>query len=98
VPNAQRPAAIYGRALEKVAGVLRDTVLETPPNVGGGVRDALAAFHAGRRLKGLDMEARRDLLGLFTRSAADWLEDWFESDPAKAAFGFDAVVGNYASP
>ena len=36
--------------------------------------------------------------GLFTRSAADWLEDWFESDPVKAAFGFDAVVGNYASP
>ena len=44
------------------------------------------------------MAARRDLLGLFTRSAADWLEDWFESDPVKAAFGFDAVVGNYASP
>jgi phytoene dehydrogenase-like protein len=44
------------------------------------------------------MEARRDLLGLFTRSAADWLEDWFESDAVKAAFGFDAVVGNYASP
>jgi phytoene dehydrogenase-like protein len=38
------------------------------------------------------------LLGLFTRSAAEWLEDWFESDPVKAAFGFDAVVGNYASP
>ncbi|MEX2241007.1 MAG: NAD(P)/FAD-dependent oxidoreductase, partial [Burkholderiales bacterium] len=34
----------------------------------------------------------------FSRSAADWLEDWFESDPVQAAFGFDAVVGNYASP
>ena len=44
------------------------------------------------------IEAQRDLLGLFTRSAAEWLEDWFESEPVKAAFGFDAVVGNYASP
>jgi phytoene dehydrogenase-like protein len=88
----------YWAKLERVADVLRATVLETPPNVGGGVRDALAAFQVGRRLKVLDMEARRDLLGLFTRSAADWLEDWFESDPVKAAFGFDAVVGNYASP
>jgi phytoene dehydrogenase-like protein len=88
----------YWAKLERVADVLRATVLETPPNVGGGVRDALAAFQFGRRLKGLDMEARRDLLGMFTRSAADWLEDWFESDPVKAAFGFDAVVGNYASP
>jgi phytoene dehydrogenase-like protein len=88
----------YWATLERVADVLRATVLETPPNVGGGVRDALAALRVGRRLKRLDMEARRDLLGLFTRSAADWLEDWFESDPVKAAFGFDAVVGNYASP
>jgi len=88
----------YWAKLERVADVLRATVLETPPNVGGGVRDALAALQVGRRLKGLGMEARRDLLGLFTRSAADWLEDWFESDPVKAAFVFDAVVGNYASP
>lgn len=88
----------YWAKLERVADVLRALALETPPNVGGGVRDALAAFQVGRRLKGLDMESRRDLLGLFTRSAADWLEDWFESDPVKAVFGFDAVVGNYASP
>ena len=28
----------------------------------------------------------------------DWLERWFESEPIKACFGFDAVVGNFASP
>jgi len=44
------------------------------------------------------MEARRDLLAFFTRSAAELLESWFESEPIKAAYGFDAVVGNYASP
>jgi phytoene dehydrogenase-like protein len=53
---------------------------------------------AGKRLKNLDMEGRRDLLAFFTRSAAELLDGWFESDPIKAAFGFDAVVGNYASP
>ena len=26
------------------------------------------------------------------------LDGWFESDLVKALFGFDAVVGNYASP
>ena len=26
------------------------------------------------------------------------LDRWFESEPIKAAFGFDAVVGNFASP
>ena len=41
---------------------------------------------------------RRDVLDLFTKSAGDMLDRWFESAPIKAAFGFDAVVGNFASP
>jgi phytoene dehydrogenase-like protein len=88
----------YWAKLERVADVLRAMALETPPNVGGGVRDLFSLFSNAKRLKRLDMPSRRDLLGLFTRSAADWLEDWFESAPVKAAFGFDAVVGAYASP
>jgi phytoene dehydrogenase-like protein len=88
----------YWAKLERVADVLRDAVLETPPNIGGGVRDLLGFFRSGLRVKKLSIETQRDLLALFTRSAAEWLEDSFESDPVKAAFGFDAVVGNYASP
>ena len=88
----------YWETLERIADVLRAMALETPPNVGGGPRDLFRAFSSVQKLKRLDMEARRDLLGLFTRSAADWLEDWFEAAPVKAAFGFDAVVGAYASP
>ncbi|WP_371514678.1 phytoene desaturase family protein [Brevundimonas denitrificans] len=58
----------------------------------------LKAASVGRRMAGLDTTARRDLLDLFTKSAGDWLDGWFESDPVKALFGFDSVVGNYASP
>ncbi len=88
----------YWQRLERVADVLRELVLECPPNVGGGLTDILRGVKAGRMLKRLDMEARRDLLELFTGSAVDLLEHWFESAGIKAAFGFDAVVGNYASP
>ena len=88
----------YWERLERIADVLRAMALQTPPNVGGGVRDAMRLLNAGLNVKKLSMAARRDLLGLFTRSAADWLGDWFESDPVKAVFGFDAVVGAYASP
>ena len=38
---------------------------------------------ANRRRPGLDLQ--RDLLDLFTNSAGDWLDGWFESDPIKAA-------------
>jgi len=49
-------------------------------------------------LSDLDMAGKREALALFTRSASEYLDGWFESEPVKAAFGFDAVVGNYASP
>src|SRR6202030_3970272 len=32
------------------------------------------------------------------KSAGEVLDGWFESDPIKAVLGFDAVVGNLASP
>jgi phytoene dehydrogenase-like protein len=44
------------------------------------------------------MQARRDVLDLFTMAAGDWLDRFFDSTPIKACFGFDSVVGNFASP
>ena len=95
--DAQSLPAYYER-LDRVADVLRDLLLETPPNVGGGVHELFQAWKAGKRLKALPMAARRDVLDLFTLSAGDWLDRWFESEPIKACFGFDSVVGNFASP
>jgi phytoene dehydrogenase-like protein len=88
----------YQAMLERVADVLRALLLETPPNVGGGVHELFQAWKVGGRLKRLPMRERRDVLDLFTKSAGDVLDRWFESDPIKAALGFDAVVGNFASP
>ena len=88
----------YYATLGRVADVLRALLLETPPNLGGGVPELMRAWKAGRRLKALGLSERRDLLDLFTKSAGEVLDRWFESDAIKAAFGFDAVVGNFASP
>lgn len=93
----------YEVRLETVASVLRDWILKAPPNmVDGGwmamLPQLLKGASLGRQAAGLDVGGRRDLLDLFTKSAGDWLDGWFESDPIKALFGFDSVVGNYASP
>ena len=100
--DAERLGA-YSERLEAVADVLRALILTTPPNVvSGGWREALPEVLKGAglggRLAGLSMTGRRDLLALFSQSAGDYLDGWFDSDPIKAAFGFDGVVGNYASP
>ncbi len=88
----------YYDALEGVAEVLRDLALKTPPNMGDGLRSLLAGAAQGWGLSRLSLEAKRNVLDLFTKSATSFLDQWFESEPVKAAFGFDAVVGNYASP
>lgn len=52
----------------------------------------------GLQLQTLSLTLRQELLDLFTISAAEYLDRWFESAPIKALFGFDGIVGNYASP
>ena len=93
----------FAARLAALADVVRETLLLTPPKFAdAGWREALGdllkAGGLARRFGRLSTEARRDLLALFGRSAGDLLDDWFESDPIKAAFGFDSIVGNYASP
>jgi phytoene dehydrogenase-like protein len=93
----------YGARLEAIADVLRDLALTTPPNATEGswrsaLPELLRAARVGARVRRLDMRLRRELLALFAMSAGDYLDRWFESDPVKAVFGFDGIVGNYASP
>ncbi|MGC8519157.1 MAG: phytoene desaturase family protein [Steroidobacteraceae bacterium] len=93
----------YAERLERIADVLRELVLQCPPNVVSGnwlaaIPELLRTARLGSRLGRLDMDSRRELLRLFATSAGDYLEDSFESDPIKALYGFDGIVGHYASP
>ncbi|HEY5647526.1 MAG TPA: NAD(P)/FAD-dependent oxidoreductase, partial [Pseudomonadales bacterium] len=95
--DAARLPAYYAM-LERGAALLRDMLLKTPPNVGGGLKDVLRALALGNRFRRQSRAEHRDVLDLFTKSAGELLDDWFESEPIKAVFAFDAIVGNYASP
>jgi phytoene dehydrogenase-like protein len=93
----------FSRELEGIADVLRQFVLRAPPNIVEGfgrraVRETFNALGTASILRRLTLEQQRSLLDLFTRSAGEMLDDAFESDLVKALFGFDAIVGNYASP
>jgi phytoene dehydrogenase-like protein len=93
----------FNRELEVIADVLRQFVLRAPPNLvdgfgAGSIREAFNALGTGNILRQLSLERQRSLLDLFTCSAGEMLDDRFESDLVKALYGFDAIVGNYASP
>ncbi|MBR0938078.1 NAD(P)/FAD-dependent oxidoreductase [Bradyrhizobium jicamae] len=93
----------FSQELEAIADVLRQFVLRAPPNIVegfgiGAVGEAVNALGSANILRRLSLEQQRSLLDLFTRSAGEMLDERFESDLVKALFGFDAIVGNYASP
>jgi phytoene dehydrogenase-like protein len=96
--------ATYEARLERLTNILRALALETPPNLatGQGLAAGLSALieaaKVGNRLRSLGLEGQRDLLELFTRSAGNVLDQWFESEPIKAILGFDGIVGTYDSP
>ena len=96
--NAKDAAAYpaYDAALGRIAQVLRDLAMQIPPGPGGGLPALFAAARQGWPLARLDLATQRDLLEMFTRSAREVLDHWFEDDRVKAAFAFDATVGHYA--
>src|ERR1700687_2443841 len=93
----------FARELEEIADVLRAFVLRAPPNIVegfgvGAIREAFNALGTASILNRLSLQQQRSLLDLFTCSAGEMLDDRFESDLVKSLYGFDAIVGNYASP
>jgi phytoene dehydrogenase-like protein len=100
--DANRYAA-FNRELDMAADVLRDLALRPPPNLTSGLTlrrlgELIRTGALASRLRRLPAEQIRTLFDLATKSAGEYLDNWFETDLLKAMHGFDAVVGNYASP
>ena len=98
--SAKDAAALpdYAAAIDTAADMIRDLVLETPPNTSGGLVDMWRAVKTGNRLRKLSTADQQLLLDLFTKSAAEFLARWFEHPSIIGAFAFDGIVGAYASP
>ncbi len=88
----------YWAMLDRAVALLRSLLRRAPPTDLRRGRDLWEALRIGRALRALPLAAQRQVHEIFTRSAGEILDYWFESEPLKALYGFDAVVGNYASP
>ena len=95
--DAARYDAYHAR-LDRLVDLLRKMLGVTPPNVGGGLRDIIAAMGLGNDLRRLGLEGQRDLVDFFGKSAGEILDQWFESPLLKGMLGFDAITGFYGSP
>src|SRR5437588_2036277 len=88
----------YIAELETVVPLLKKWLLRAPPNVGSRVSAIPKLLSLGRDMAGLTLAETRVIHDFAVRSAADILDRHFSGDLAKALFGFDGVVGNFASP
>jgi len=98
---SQRDAAAapaYYTQLNQIADCVRALAAMPPPRLDGSIGDWPALLRSAWAVRRLGVGARQQLLTLVSQSARSFLDRWYESDPVKAAFGFDSVVGHYGSP
>jgi phytoene dehydrogenase-like protein len=66
--------------------------------VGSGIAELPKLLRLSRTWLGLPLEAQRDVHELFTRSAGELLDAWFETDALKGIYGLDSIIGSFSSP
>ncbi|MGH6783651.1 MAG: phytoene desaturase family protein, partial [Sphingomicrobium sp.] len=88
----------YLAELETIVPLVRKWILRAPPDVGSRAAAIPKLLSIGRDMAGLSPAEMRTVHDFVTRSASDILDRHFTGDLAKALFGFDGVVGNFASP
>jgi phytoene dehydrogenase-like protein len=89
----------YEAHLERLARIVETLLLETPPPFPptgwGAIIDWLKFAARFRNLPAADLSA---LVKVFTQSAADFLDDWFESEQVKVTLATDGVIGANGGP
>ncbi len=89
----------YEALIERLAVIVESMLLETPPDFPpkgvGSVVDYLKLAARFRRLEARDLAA---LVKVFTQSASDFLDEWFESDEVKVTLATDGVIGANGGP
>jgi phytoene dehydrogenase-like protein len=88
----------YIAELEAVVPLIKKWIMRAPPEVGAGLTGLPKLLSLGRDMVGLSTDEIRIVHDFATRSAAEILDRHFGGDLAKALFGFDGIVGNFASP
>ncbi len=95
--DAQKLEAFHAH-LDGNVELLRSLILKTPINPAAGARDLFSGLGLANQVRKMGVQGQADLLDLFGKSAGDILDHWFDTDVLKGLLGFDATIGNYASP
>ena len=86
----------FDRSFDRVAGLLKDLLYVVPPNV--RIRDVARWVRTAGRIRSWTGRDVHEMVRLFTMSAADFLDEWFEDERVKGALATQAVIGGWCGP
>jgi phytoene dehydrogenase-like protein len=95
-PNDADAYAEFDTYFERVANLMKELLFVVPPNM--RLRDAASWVRTAGRLRGMTGRDVHELVRLFTMSAADFLDEWFEDDRVKGALATQAIIGAWCGP
>src|SRR5579871_284999 len=89
----------YEEHLERLSEVVESLLLTTPPEFPPkGFGDFVEYLKLAGRFRRLRPKELVSLVKIFTQSAADFLDEWFESDEIKVTLATDSVIGANGGP
>src|SRR5262249_45861746 len=98
---SRRDAEVYPQyedQLERLAVVVEDLLLTTPPHFPPATMDLVDYLRLAGKLRALGAKDIVALIKVFTQSAADFLDEWFESEQVKVTLATDGVIGANGGP
>jgi len=86
----------YGKAMVEMARFAKPILDMTPPDpLARDPRELMKLLGLGRRFRALGGADRCNELQLMTMSAADFLDQWFETDVLKATMSASGIIGTF---
>ncbi|MBI3982007.1 MAG: NAD(P)/FAD-dependent oxidoreductase [Gemmatimonadetes bacterium] len=89
----------FGRLMHFMARAVKPILgMVAPDPASLSPRDLLGLLHVGRHVRSLGSERFHALYKLMTMSAADYLDEWFETEPLKATKSASGIIGTFLGP
>ncbi len=93
--DAER-ASQFGHAMVRMGQLVRPILKMVPPSPGSmNPSQLLDLLQLGRRFQGLGPEGLALATKMMTMSAADFLDEWFESEALKAPMSVSGIIGTF---
>jgi phytoene dehydrogenase-like protein len=86
----------YGQLMVEMARFIKPILAITPPDLTSlDPRPLMPLAGLARAFQGLPERQQAVFIQLMTMSAADFLDQWFETDPLKATMAASGIIGTY---